>query len=163
MVKSLVMTGKRFGLRKAAVALLFCVALLTGVPFAKTAVFEVGPAQSYTNIGAVPWESLQAGDSVRIHWRTNSYKEKWVICRQGATNNPITVTGVPGPAGQLPVIDGENATTRSTLRFWNENRAVIKIGGASVPAAGGVWGKLVRAVVSAFGGASLPAADGVGG
>src|SRR5688572_14885277 len=122
MVKTLVVTGKPSGLREIAVAFLFCAALLC-TPFGNGAVFNVGPGQSHTNIGAVPWESLQAGDTVRIHWRTNSYKEKWVVCRQGSSNASITITGVPGPAGQLPVIDGENATTRSTLRFWNENRA----------------------------------------
>jgi len=98
------------------------------------ATYEVGPGKPFTNISAVAWESLQAGDTVLIHWRTNAYKEKWVICRQGTSNAPITVRGMPGPNGELPVIDGENATTRSALSYWNENRSIIKIGGASVPA-----------------------------
>ena len=97
------------------------------------ATFEVGPGRAYAGIGAVPWESLQAGDTVLIHWRTNSYREKWVICRQGTLAAPITVRGVPGTNGQLPVIEGNGATTRSTLNYWNENRGVIKIGGANVP------------------------------
>jgi hypothetical protein len=69
-----------------------------------------------------------------IYWRSTPYKEKWVICRQGTQAAPITVRGVPGPAGELPVIDGNGATTRSALNYWNETRAVIKIGGANVPA-----------------------------
>ena len=77
---------------------------------------------------------MQAGDTVLIYWRSTPYKEKWVICRQGTLAAPITVRGVPGPAGELPVIDGNGATTRSALNYWNENRAVIKIGGANVPA-----------------------------
>jgi hypothetical protein len=40
---------------------------------------------------------------------------------------------VSGPDGQLPVINGNAATTRSALNYWNENRGVIKIGGASIP------------------------------
>src|SRR5690349_3916285 len=100
---------------------------------ASAALYEVGPGKAHTAIGTVPWESLQAGDTVLIYWRTNNYREKWVICRQGTLAAPITVRGVPGPGGQLPVIDGNGATTRSALNYWNENRGVIKIGGANVP------------------------------
>jgi hypothetical protein len=85
------------------------------------------------NIGDVPWESLSAGDRVFIHWRVNPYKEKWVLCRRGTAEDPIVVSGVPGPAGQLPVIDGRDAVTRTALSYWNESRGVIKIGGASIP------------------------------
>src|SRR5687767_6092690 len=113
---------------------LLVVLLALSAPTAWAATFEVGPGRAYTTIGAVPWEFLQAGDTVLIHWRTNSYREKWVICRQGTLAAPITVRGVPGTNGQLPVIDGNGATTRSVLNYWNENRGVIKIGGANVPA-----------------------------
>lgn len=95
--------------------------------------YEVGPAKPYANVGDVPWESLQAGDSVLIHWRSTPYKEKWVICRQGTADAPITVRGVPGPGGELPIIDGDGATTRLALDYWSETRGVIKIGGASIP------------------------------
>ncbi|MBN1676729.1 MAG: polysaccharide-degrading enzyme [Kiritimatiellae bacterium] len=97
------------------------------------AVYDVGPGYAYTGIGEVPWESLAAGDTVRIHHRAQPYKEKWVICRQGTAEQPIVVTGVPDGGGNLPVIDGAAATTRSALNFWNENRGVIKIGGANTP------------------------------
>ena len=100
---------------------------------AAAALFEVGPGKPYTAIGQVPWESLNAGDTVLIYWRSNAYQEKWVICRQGNPNSPITVRGVPGPNGQLPVIDGNAAITRAQLNFWNQDRSVVKIGGASVP------------------------------
>ena len=52
----------------------------------------------------------------------------------GSLAAPITVRGVPGPADELPVIDGNGARTRSVLNYRNETRAVIKIGGANVPA-----------------------------
>lgn len=96
-------------------------------------VYEVGDGKPCGGVGQVPWESLAAGDTVLIHWRTNAYKEKWVICRVGTPAAPITVRGVPGPDGQLPVIDGNGATTRASLDFWNQDRGVLKIGGASVP------------------------------
>jgi hypothetical protein len=99
----------------------------------RAATFEVGPGKPYTSIGAVAWESLQPGDTVLIHWRSTPYKEKWVIGRQGTAANPITVRGVAGPAGQRPVIDGNGATTRTSLNYWNEVRGLLKIGGANVP------------------------------
>lgn len=95
--------------------------------------YEVGPGQALTSIGEAPWESLMPGDRVLIHWRAAPYAEKWVICRQGTEADPIVISGVPGPSGELPVIDGRDATTRTALNFWNEGRGVIKIGGANIP------------------------------
>ena len=100
---------------------------------AAAATWEVGPGRAHTSIGAVPWESLQPGDQVLIHWRAEPYREKFVIARQGTAAAPIVVRGIPGPAGQLPVIDGNGATTRLALDYWNEERGVIKVGGASIP------------------------------
>lgn len=95
--------------------------------------YEVGPGKTYASIGAVPWESLQAGDTVLIYWRSTPYQEKFVICRQGTAAAPITVRGVLGPNGELPILDGNGATTRSQLNYWNQERGVIKIGGANNP------------------------------
>jgi parallel beta helix pectate lyase-like protein len=96
--------------------------------------YEVGPGQKYGAIAEVPWESLAPGDTVSIHWRPEPYREKWVICRRGAEGKPIVVRGVPGPDGQLPVIDGRDATTPPALDYWGGERSVIKIGGANKPA-----------------------------
>ncbi|MBK9975173.1 MAG: hypothetical protein IPP14_10415 [Planctomycetes bacterium] len=108
--------------------------LLLAAPLA-AATYDVGPGQTYAAIGAVPWATLGAGDTVRIHWRSTPYAEKWVICRQGAAGNPITVQGVPDTTtGALPVITGNAAVTATGLNYWGENRGVIKIGGANTPA-----------------------------
>jgi len=113
--------------------LLFAIALLAAAPLA-AATYNVGPGQTFANIGDVSWETLVAGDIVRIHYRATPYAEKWVMCRSGASGNPITIQGVPeAGTGNLPVITGQNATTRLALDFWGENRSVIKIGGANVP------------------------------
>ncbi|MCB0687857.1 MAG: hypothetical protein KDC53_15080 [Saprospiraceae bacterium] len=95
--------------------------------------YHVGPSQTLSDISSVPWASLQPGDRVFIHWRSSSYKEKWVINRQGNANNRIEIIGVNGPNGQQPVIDGNGATTAAGLNYWNENRGVIKIGGSNIP------------------------------
>ena len=112
-------------------------AALVGLFFvssALAAVYEVREGTALDTISEVPWATLQPGDTVLIHWRAAPYKEKWVICRQGTANAPITVRGVPGPQGQLPVIDGNGATTDAGVNFWSETRGTIKIGGANVPA-----------------------------
>lgn len=99
----------------------------------RAADYHVGEGQPYASIGAVSWHTLVPGDTVWIHWRATSYREKWVIGLQGTQAAPISVRGVPGPAGQLPVIDGQNATTPAPLNYWNENRSVIKLGGSNTP------------------------------
>ncbi len=101
---------------------------------ASAGTYEVGPGQPLANVGDVPWESLGAGDTVLIHWRATSYKEKFVLCRQGTQSQPIVVRGVLGPNGERPIIAGDGATTRAALDFWGEERGVIKIGGANKPA-----------------------------
>lgn len=112
----------------------FLVAAAIASPAAATT-YDVGPdAGMLATIGAVPWATLGPGDRVRIHWRTAPYAEKWVICRRGTAEAPIVVSGVPGPAGQLPVITGVGAVTPSPLNYTNEVRGVLKIGSANTPA-----------------------------
>ena len=96
--------------------------------------YDVGPGQPLLTLSDVPWESLLPGDTVLVHWQASPYRDKWVITRSGTQADPITVRGLPGPAGERPVVSGDGAVTRRALDFWNEVRGVIKIGGASVPA-----------------------------
>lgn len=79
--------------------------------------YGVGPGQKYSRLADVPWEALAPGDTVRIFWRATPYNEKFVINRSGAAGKPIRIVGVPGPAGQRPIIDGKNATTRANQTF----------------------------------------------
>lgn len=115
------------------VALVLVVAL-AAVAQSDAAEYEVGPGKALNDPLDVPWESLEPGDTVSIHWRAESYRSKWVICRRGTPERPITVRGVLGPKGERPVIDGRDAATRKTLSYWHEPRSVIKIGGATRPA-----------------------------
>src|SRR5215510_3150955 len=113
--------------------LLLALAFFSFTQIAAAAVYDVGPGQPYASIGAVPLATLQPGDTVRIHYRATPYKEKWVICRQGTAAQPITFSGVPGPNGELPIIEGIGATTAPGLNYWSEGRGVVKIGGANTP------------------------------
>jgi hypothetical protein len=97
------------------------------------AVYDVGPGQPLAAIGDAPWATLAPGDVVRIHWRTQPYREKWVIGRAGTALAPITVRGVLGPNGERPVISGDGATTPDPLDYTGESRGVIKIGTSNVP------------------------------
>lgn len=92
--------------------------------------FEVGPGRKLNSLAEVPWETLAAGDEVLIHWREEPYHEKWVLCCRGTPHQPIVIRGLPGPAGQLPRVDGRQATTRTLLAFPGENRSIIRVGTA---------------------------------
>lgn len=81
----------------------------------------------------VNWNNLQPGDVVKIQYREQPYREKWVLNVAGTANNPIVVSGVLGPNGEKPIIDGNGATTPTYQDYWNENRGLIKIGEASTP------------------------------
>ena len=98
--------------------------------------YNVGPGQPLASIAEVPWDALEAGDRVFIHWQATPYYEKWVINAQGTADNPIEIIGVSGPSGQKPIIDGNGAVTPTYLNYWNEVRGLIKIGGSSIPADG---------------------------
>src|SRR5262245_27726401 len=91
------------------------VLLLASVAGATT--YEVGPGKPLANVGDVPWEALNAGDTVLIYARPTPYREKWVISRAGTALAPITVRGIADAGGNLPVISGDNATTRLALDY----------------------------------------------
>lgn len=95
--------------------------------------YEVGPQKPYIAIGKVPWKALAPGDSVLIYYQDVPYKEKWVICNKGTSGNPIVVSGIPNNQGALPVIEGNEAVTDTQFNYWNEERGIIKIGGANSP------------------------------
>jgi len=97
-------------------------------------VYEVGPEQAYAEPDEVPWESLGPSTLVRIHWREAPYRSKWVLNTAATEDEPLVVVGVPGSDGALPVVSGDGASTRLALDYWSESRAVIKVGGSSLPA-----------------------------
>src|SRR5215470_7263150 len=98
------------------------------------AIYDVGFGQAYGSVGAVPWNNLTAGDTVRIHWRSpaqgGDYHEKINISGQGTADHPIQILGVAGPNGELPVINGANATTgpdNTTAYLGHQARGLITL------------------------------------
>lgn len=96
-------------------------------------VYEVGLGKQYSEPNDIPWESLKPSSIVRIHWRSEPYRNKWVINVAASKSNPVVVIWVPSSSGELPIISGNGATTRQALDYRNENRSVIKIWGSSKP------------------------------
>lgn len=95
--------------------------------------YQVGPGKAFENLGDVPFESLAAGDTVRIFHRAEPYREKIMIAGVGTAEQPVRVCGVPGANGELPVLDGNGATTRPEMDFpfmGHQVRGLIIIGHA---------------------------------
>lgn len=79
---------------------------------------ESGPGVlQVARIADVDWNNLQPGDTVRIFWRAEPYREKFLIRGRGTPAQPIRVCGVPGPEGDLPMISGRDAVTRPDLDY----------------------------------------------
>jgi hypothetical protein len=92
--------------------------------------YEVGPEFTNKTLASVPWEQLQPGDTVRVHHRPEPYREKLLLSQSGTAQAPITLCGVADASGNLPVIDGSNATTNPALRFpssYTEPRGVVVV------------------------------------
>lgn len=105
--------------RVLAVTLLAITAVLSlkAVPGRAATVYDVGEGKPYPSLASVPWNGLAAGDTVRVFWRPEPYREKLLIAARGTATDPIRIVGVPGPSGELPVIDGKNATTAPQFKF----------------------------------------------
>ena len=102
------------------------------LPASGATTYDVGPDKTYESLALVPWSQLHGGDVVRVFWKPTPYFEKVLLSASGSEGNPIIFCGVPGPAGDLPVLDGMNATTASDTDFYSaaytEQLGVIYIG-----------------------------------
>ena len=98
--------------------------------------YHVGPGQPSSRVTDVPWEALNPGDAVYIHWRSQAdggdYHEKVNLTRSGSAGSPIRVIGVKGPNGERPCLNGKDAVTRtvdpdgnSTHFPGNQQRGVL--------------------------------------
>ena len=81
--------------------------------------YEVGAGKQYATIQSTPAaNTLEPGSIIRI-WNTDTtgsnpstYHEYYQITSSGTPTQPIIFCGVPDAYGNLPVIDGSNATTQ---------------------------------------------------
>lgn len=91
--------------------------------------YEVGPGKQYADPVALPWGSLTDGDTIKVYWREEPYRNLFFI---GWSN--FSLIGVPGPNGQKPIIDGDGAVavTRG-ISYYNQDRGLVRIGESAVP------------------------------
>lgn len=71
--------------------------------------FDVGDGKTYATPAAVPWLTLLPCDIVNIHYRATPYNNIIYLASRGRNNKWITIQGVAGPNGELPILDGTNA------------------------------------------------------
>ncbi|MFK8036427.1 MAG: type I secretion C-terminal target domain-containing protein [Hyphomicrobiales bacterium] len=83
-------------------------------------IYNIGQVGSaYQELSDIQWNSLQPGDVVNVHWRPEPYNERLLLNAQGTEEQPIVIQGVPGPNGEMPVLDANNATTPEQFSNFN--------------------------------------------
>lgn len=89
--------------------------------------FDVGPGQPYATLKAVPWLSLLPCDTVNIHYSPTPYRDIIFLGSRGRANKWITIRGVPGPNGELPILDGANAVMPqgTGANSWTDTAGMI--------------------------------------
>ena len=94
-------------------------------------VVEVGPGKTYAEPVDVPWETFTNNTNtlVKIHYRSSPYQNKLLINYRATALKPFVIMGVADEAGNLPVITGFNATSRSAQSdFSGQGTGVVIIG-----------------------------------
>jgi hypothetical protein len=96
-------------------------------------VYEVGPSQTYTTLASVPFPTMTPGSTVRVHnedttgLHPSEYHEYVQISQQATADQPFRMCGVPDSAGNLPIIDGANATGRSDTSSAVSGAALVTL------------------------------------
>lgn len=72
---------------------------------------------SSANFDAVPWATLGPGDTVRIHNQGSPYYKQILVSSSGTPSQPIRICGVADSNGNLPEINGANATAYPGAKF----------------------------------------------
>lgn len=81
-----------------------------------TTVYDVGPSQAHTTLSSVFDANLVGGTCVRIRnedttgTNPTQYHEYVQLLNNGTQSAPIYIGGIPDSLGNLPIIDGNNAT-----------------------------------------------------
>ncbi len=102
-------------------------------PSALGSVYEVGPSQAFKTLASVPFPTMVAGSTIRLHnedttgLHPTEYHEYVQISQAGTADQPIRLCGVPDSAGNLPVIDGASATGRSDNNAVTANFGLITL------------------------------------
>ncbi|MES2179017.1 MAG: right-handed parallel beta-helix repeat-containing protein [Gemmatimonadota bacterium] len=82
--------------------------------------YDVGPGKTYATPAGVPWQSLLPCDNVRIFYQATPYRDVIFLSNRGAAHKYIRIVGMPGPNGELPILDGNGATIKAGTPFINQ-------------------------------------------
>lgn len=111
--------------------IVFRIIICLGVLFlsckAFPSVYEVGPGKEFQGIGQLPLDTLEPGDIVKIYYRQEPYREKFILRRSGTRENPIVIMGIP-EGGNLPIIAGSLANQFQEEQLFEPGRWLIKVG-----------------------------------
>jgi hypothetical protein len=103
-------------------------------------VYNVGPGQAYGALHDVPWDKVTAGDTVQVFWQATPYHDKIALNNSGTQWAQILIVGVPGPNGQLPVLDAQGAIENPQAQYWTTEVAAQGI----FTVAPATWGHTVN-------------------
>lgn len=81
--------------------------------------YNVGPGQDYSELTAVPWLKLVAGDVVNIYYRNTPYRTKFGLRVMGTKNAPFIINGVTDANCNRPELSGINAVTADDSKQAN--------------------------------------------
>ena len=92
-------------------------------------IYEVGPGKTYTRPRDVPWLKLMPCDQVLFYYSATPYTDIVFIGSRGEKNKWITLAGVPGSNGELPIFDGNNAImpTNTGANQWSDSSGMIEV------------------------------------
>ncbi|MDE3105408.1 MAG: chitobiase/beta-hexosaminidase C-terminal domain-containing protein [Acidobacteriota bacterium] len=89
------------------------------------AVYDVGAGKPYPTLQSVPSANTWAPGTMLRVWNTDTtgsspstYHEFFQIHNSGTPTQPIILCGVPDIAGNLPILDGANATSQAGVSPW---------------------------------------------
>lgn len=80
---------------------------------------DVGPGKAFADLADIPIAAIQPKTTINLHAKSEPYKSKF-----GITQSGVQIIGIPGPAGEKPVISGDGARTHAAFPFGTALQSV---------------------------------------
>ncbi len=108
---------------------------LTGVTY------DVGPSQPYRRLQDLQLKWMPVGSTIRLHnedltgTAPTTFHEAIQIVTSATATQPVRVCGVPDAKGNLPILDGQDATVHPQVQPTVVGAALLTVGGDPKPVA----------------------------
>ena len=96
--------------------------------------YEVGAGKAYPTLQSTPAANTLAPGSIIRVWNTDTtgsspstFNEDYQVAASGTPTQPVILCGVPDSLGNLPVIDGSNATTQAGASSGEAGLGIITL------------------------------------